>query len=345
MKISLVLALLAPLILPCVAHAQNSDARSEALPMAPKSAATADAFVWRFAPPVGSRWTMLSFKRVISVGPVGADGTPNLGLLGKFANDPQAYKVTAIQRVTADYDVLSRDKFGATTIRLTYRKLLDYLTVHTIGTAVSMSEPPGGENRIDGATITFKQGPDGRIWGVLDTRSFVRRYLQSNGMTDEKLLRKTLASIHVPSNAEVAQYINQAVGNLPDSPVRVGESWKNFVTFPTMSEVKVGGTRTLKALDANFAVVGDSARFEGSDPNQKIPVTTTMGLDYNQLTGTITGTERVERSSGLALETNVTTVLKGRVSARIRGDKNDAKPTQATSVNVTSTLRVVLEPR
>ena len=335
MKIPAILVLLATAA-PLVAHAQTAVA-PETLPMAPKSAATGDAFVWRFAPPVGSRWTMRSFKRVISIASGNIDGSPTLGLPPKFDDESKVYKATAIQRFTADYDVLSRDKFGATTIRLTYRELLDYMNVVEVGAEDFTSSPPRGANGIDGATITFKQGPDGRIWSVLSTRDFVRRYLQSNGMNDKKLLQQTLATIHVPSNAEVAEYINQNQGTLPDFPVRAGESWKNSVTFPTMSEVKVSGTRTLKALDANFAFVTSRALFDGSKPSQKVPVASTNGVDYGQLTGTITGTERIERASGLALETNVDSVLKGNLLI--------ARDNKETAIKVTSTLRTVLEPR
>ncbi len=293
-------------------------------------------------PPVGSRWTMRSFKRLVSIGPDAIEGSPVIVLPEEFADDSRSYKATAIQSVTADYDVLSRDRFGATTIRLTYRKLLDYETFGAVGAEISRT-PPGGAERIDGATITFKQGPDGRIWNVLDTRGFVRRYLQSNGMTDEKLLRKTLASNHVPSNAEVAQYVNQQQGNLPVFPVRAGESWQSAILFPTMSTVEISGTRTLKTLDSKTAVIASSARFDGNDPQRKLAEVPDANLDYSQLKGTATGIERVERSSGLALETNLNTALKGRVSALSRGAKGDK--TRTSDINVTSTLRVVLEPR
>ena len=197
----------------------------------------------------------------------------------------------------------------------------------------------GGANLIDGATITFKQGPNGRIWNVLNTRGFVRRYLQSHGVTDEKSLRRILNSNRVPSNEDVAQYVNQGLGTLPDYPVRVGENWRNAVVFPTMTDIEVSGTRTLKALDEKFALVGSRARFDGSDPQQKFPTATAAEFDYSQLSGTMNGAERVQRSSGLALETNVNSALRGVFIAR-----QGAKTTR-TPVNVTSTLRLVLEPR
>ena len=112
-----------------------------------------------------------------------------------------------------------------------------------------------------------------------------------------------------------------------------------------MSDIKIGGTRTLKILDANYAFVSSSARFDGSDSKQKFGVVGAKGMDYSRLNGTITGTERVERSSGLALETNVNTVLKGRVFARAKGNARASAPKHETPVNVTSTTRVVLEPR
>ena len=342
MKFTPIFALLAASA-PIIAQAQTADVPAVAasgapISPAPASAATADGFVWRFAPPVGSRWTMRSFKRIISIGPFAPDGTPNIALPAEFADSAQSYKAIDIQRVVADYDVLSRDRFGATTIRLTYRKLLNYQTYDAVGTEISRSAPTGAK-RIDGATITFKQGPNGRIWNVLDTRGFVRRYLQSHGVTDEKSLRRILNSNHVPSNEDVAQYVNQGLGTLPDFPTRVGESWQDAVVFPTMTDIEVSGTRTLKVLDEKFALVGSGARFDGSDPQQKFPPATAAEFDYSQLSGTMNGAERVQRSSGLALETNVNTTLQGTSIAR-----QGAKTTR-TPVNVTSMLRLVLEPR
>ena len=110
-----------------------------------------------------------------------------------------------------------------------------------------------------------------------------------------------------------------------------------------MSDVEVSGTRTLKALDASFASVAGNAVFNGKDSNPKIPDAIKYGLDYSRLTGTVSSAERVERSSGLALETNVNTTLNGRIIAPARGEKGGAA--REIPVHVTSTLRTVLEPR
>ena len=343
MKLSPIFALLV-VCAPVAAHAQTADVPAvAALPMAPKSAATADAFVWRFAPPVGSHWTMRSFKRVISIGTDNIIGGPVMPLTNEQSIGSQIYRTTDIHSFSADYDVLSRDKFGATTIRLTFRELLDYIDIAAVGTGNFNSTTPGGACLIDGATLTFKRGPDGRIWSVVGTRSFKRRYLQSNGMTDENTLRQTLDSQKAPRNEDVAEYVNQQASEIPAFPLRVGEKWAETVGFPTLPDFKLSGTGTLKTLDEKFASIASSASFNGSDPKQKLIVTRAAGVNYSRLIGTINGTTRIERASGLALETDVNTVLKGSITGPLRG--NVSVTAQATPVNVTSTTRVVLVPR
>ena len=329
---------------PIIAHAQTANTPAvAALPLAPKSAATSDAFVWRFAPPVGSHWTMRSFKRAVSISPLDENHKSEL------------YKTTATQHFTADYDVLSRDKFGATTIRLTYREMSDYLVTVPIYLKISRSRPSGGayEKAIDGATLTFKQGPDGRVWSVVGARAFFRRALRARGMTDENAIRATLDSPDFPSNEEIAQSMSRQKSGIPTWPVRVGESWKTLVTFPDMGNVptpEASGTRTLKSLNTEAASIAENARFDGSDPNQKLPDDgSNVDVNYRHLTGTLNSTERVQRSSGLALETNVTATLKGRIIVRPRTRENDdmsvPAPAQEIPVNVVSTMRSVIQPR
>ena len=112
MKNLILLSLLAAAA-PLTAHAQAELPLDEVAP-APKSAATRDAFVWRVQPPVGSRWTMRAFTRATSVTQVPQNGAKSGA---KSAKTPQKMEFIIIQKVTADYDILSRDAYGATTIR------------------------------------------------------------------------------------------------------------------------------------------------------------------------------------------------------------------------------------
>ncbi len=342
MKISPILALLA-VCAPVVAPAQTATTPDvAALPIAPASAATSDVFVWRFAPPVGSKWTMRSFVRSISIAPLDSN------------HKDQFQKTTAVQRFTADYDVLSRDRFGATTIRLTYRDAFDYTLSVPIDSDISMSGPMerADTKAIDGATLTFKQGPDGRVWSVVGVRAFLRHSLRVRTLADEETIRQFLDSPEFPSNKEFVEVLNQGRDIFPTSPLRVGESWSYSTAFPNqilqIPDIEVRGKRTLKVLNAEIASIATNARFDNGKPNSQTSVASDRlqaVVDYSRLSGTITGNSRVERSSGLALETNASTALKGRVTTRLREPDGALAEAQETVVNVTSTTRIVMQPR
>ena len=354
MKFSPVLALLAlgaPLALPLNAHAQSMDMDAPAasapvadtpavaaLPMAPKSAATSDAFVWRFMPPVGSRWTMRSFVRATSL-----TKTPAMG--GQKAH---SINVKMIQKMTADYDILSRDALGATTIRLTLRDMTTDATLISDGKTVpSPMAEKADPKAIDGATLTIKQSRDGKVWGVVGMRAFQRKLLEANGM-DKATINKVLDGAPMTENSEMMKSLSTMSGALPTSPVRVGESWSYDVNLPAPMTLDISGTRTLKSLDSDVAVVVDSASYAGGKSQMKMPKMPGMNgvrVDYSQLTGSVNSISRVQRSSGLPLETTMTQTIQGSISTQMPA--MDGAPAQKMTLpmEVTSSARVVLEPR
>ena len=333
MKIPLSLALLAPLILPCIAHAQNSDARSDALPMAPKSAATADAFVWRFAPPIGSRWTMRTFFRSVTTTPLPLYASQS-ALIHQMIN---------INRSVADYDVMSRDKWGATTIRLTYREYVNSTTQGPVGVGVEPPQPTSNANAkaIDGANFTFKQGPDGRIWSAVGVRAFERRRLQAQG-EDEETIQEILDGKNARSGKEIAQGLIESAFEHPKYPVRVGESWNNSIELSESDpRIEIRGTRTLKSLNSQLAWLSQSLSFNGSQLAPNIGAPNETYDIYRNLVVAITGNTRIERSSGMTLEENMTSKTTSRRTTEVKKDGS----TLNLPVNTVITNRFVLQPR
>ena len=339
------LALSAPAIAPLAAHAQTADGVDvpaiAPLPLAPKSAATPDAFVWRFAPPVGSRWTMRSFVRTTSTSQMPA----------MEGNGTASMKLKMIQKMTADYDVLSRDALGATTIRLTLRAMTNDVDSEFDGEAINEPLPKSeAAKSVAGAQLTIKQAPDGAVWGVVGLRAFQRKILESSGLLDEATVNSLLDAHEALGDNRLVKSLSMMAGTLPTSPIRAGESWAYNVSLPAQfpMALDVTGTRTLKSLDQNIAVVADRATYKGGDAQKTIPVVPEMGnikVDYSQLTGSIAGTSRVQRSSGLPLETTVNQTIKGSVSTRIPAAKGVAAQTIKVPLDVTSSTRIVLEPR
>lgn len=342
MKISPALSLLAlsaPLALPLAARAQTADVPAvAALPMAPKSAATSDAFVWRFAPPVGSHWTMRSFARSTWL-----LETPAMEGIKRIS-----ITFTTIRKFNADYDVLSRDALGATTIRLTLREMTDDVTSVSDGkpdkkSASDVTDPKA----VAGATLIIKQAPNGAVWGVVGARAFQRKVLEVSGLSDKNFIDSMVNTSQTEAD-QVVGSLRLMLGTLPVSPVRLGESWSYPVSPPatSKSEWDINGTRTLKDLDSEIAVVSDSVSFTGDNSGQKPPSkpdVSKRSTDYIKVSVSESGTSRVQRSSGLPLETTRTQTLKGTMSSQTpagAGAQNFIVPLDSTS-----TTRIVLKPR
>ena len=353
MKISFALALLAPLTLPLAAHAQTAAVDANApdvaapsvpmlapIPLAPKTAATSDAFVWRFMPPVGSRWTMRSFVRASSDTKVPAMG----------ANKAESIKFSSMQKLTADYDIISRDTLGATTIRLTLREMSNDMSYVSDGKTTKMPLAAATNTKaVNGATLIIKQASDGKVWGVVGMRAFQRKILQASGSFDAATIDQILDASPMNANNGMFKSFSQMSGGYPVSPIRVGESWNYDVSLPAQfpMALDITGTRTLKKLDADNAFVADSARMDGGSilkmPNVgavKMPT-----VDFSRLVGAFNGTTRVQRSSGLPLEATANLSMSGSVSTQMPANANEKSQTITVPMNLTSATRVVLEPR
>lgn len=336
MKVSAVLALFTVCV-PIVAHAQTADTPDvAALPMAPPSVATSDAFVWRFAPPVGSRWRMRSFTRTVSrsYNPI-SDGSV-----------PHEMESIGIRKLTADYDVLSRDSLGATTIRLTLRTMMSDTTVNADGanTKYWLADP----NSVNGTTLTVKQSREGKIWSVIGLRTFQRKILETDSFGDVTMIDTMLDSDPITGSSDMVKSLSRIVGILPTSPIRVGEGWLyNMNLLPSLSP-EVSGTRTIKSLDSQVAVVVDSVTYKGELTRIKpvtLPPSSKRAVNFTHVKGSINSVSRVQRSSGLPLESTTSQTVKGGFLRQI--STVDGFPTQYESVpfNVRYSTRTVFELR
>ena len=344
MKHSLVLALFA-VCAPLAAHAQTDDAPDAAtpdmaaLPLAPASAATSDALVWRVAPPVGSRWKVRSFARA----------TSNTQIPATEGQKAEQFKFVSIQKITADYDVISRDALGATTFRFTLREMTDD-TTSTLGGETTKSPATKNAKAVNGATLTIKQAPDGTIWGVVGMRAFQRRILEAEGSLDAATVTQILNSNSMMGGNNLMKSLGATSGNLPSAPVRVGESWNYKLSVPAqlMFALDITGTRTLKSLAPDVAVIADSAVMDGGNAQQKLPAmdgAEPVDVDFSQLKGTLSGTARVQRSSGLPLEETMNLTLRGKVSTKVPASAGVKAQTVIVPLDVTTATRTVLEPR
>lgn len=333
-------ALSAPCALTPCAFAQ-SEMAADPVAMAPKSAATVDALMWRFQPPVGSRWQMRTFTRSKMV--------QNIPAIEK--ESAQKMELNIIQHLTADYDVLSRDQFGASTIRITYRSMKTDGSSKINGKVVPA--PKMNTSSINGAHFTIKQAPDGRVWGVTGMKTFMRRLLQASGVTDPVALAQSLKMSESMMSEKSLKSISMMAGKLPAYPIRVGESWTYSTELPAgfPLQLKIAGKRTLKSLTPEIAMIAEEADFNGGKMDMKVPMPPgapqigKIAIDLSEMRGAITGFTKLERESGVPLETIIHQTIGGAFKVTQFDKAGKVKMSARVPQNTQISTRVVLEPR
>ena len=313
-----------------------------------------EAFVWKFAPPLGSRWTMRYFVRTVTV-----VETPSInfqfdsttGNSQSRPGQPFVTQTTRIQRFAADYDVLSRDALGATTIRLTYREMADDTRSVTKGMSRNLDLPRSSNPKaIDGATLTFKQAPDGKIWNVLGGRAFQRRMWEASDDLREAENERLSKVSDAILNAELVKSLDVLVGILPASPIRVGESWTAPMELsdPLPRPLKLSGARTLKSLTLDSALIADSVVIDVDKLKDQIPVVPGQGqmqFGYRDVSGSIAGTARVARASGLPLERQLDQKFQGVISTPLGDGEGNIIYVSVVRADIQTSTRIVLVPR
>ena len=335
MKI-LPLLLCSLLATPFWARAQDEMPADTTIP-APKSAASGDALVWKIAPEVGSRWQLRSFSRMKQSQTIPAQsGQP-----------AQKIEVNIITRMTADYDVLARDRFGASTIRFTYRDLTTDSMVKANGKEMGAGAKTGMGKALDGASFTIKQAPDGSIWNIMGLEQAQEKLLMHQGLTDpaERAMARQMSNSIFSKGALKKLMQSVSGGTYPSYPVRVGESWDYQIDVPTglPFSFNFSGTRTLKSLDENVASIGEQMIFGGGKMELPVPNQGKVSVDMNGIKGVFSGTTRVDRSSGLALESTINQKLSGSVQMKIFDLKGALQHQMAVSMEQTGTTHAVME--
>ena len=258
---------------------------------------------------------------------------------------------TRIQRFTADYDVLSRDALGATTIRLTYREMASDENSVTAGSRQRPdSSPRANSKAIDGATLTFKQAPDGTIWSVLGARALQRRVWELDGDVSAADLKRLSEADESLLNAEWIKPVEIWMGTSPGFPIRVGESWSSAMDLsdPLPRPITLNGSRTLKSLTPKSALVADNATVDAEKLKGQVPVVPGKGqlqVGYDKISGSIAGTARVERASGLPLERQIDQKFKGVISMPIGDGEGNIIYVSTVYSDIQNSTRIVLAPR
>lgn len=323
------------------ACAAPSLAQSE-LPMdplpAPSVDALNDAFEWKFQPEVGSRWEMRSFTRMKQI-----MDTPKMGDV-----PAQKTQVNSIARITMDYDILSRDRFGATTIRVTYRDMTSDTKVKIDGKAVDGAPGADAIQSVNGISYTMKVAPDGQVWNVQGLEQAMDKMIMAEHATDpaeREAMRQVTKTMF--SSDGVKKMMQSITGAFPPHPMRVGESWPYQVELPggLPFELKMDGTRTLKSLGGGIAAIAESLSLNIGTMEVKMPGQGTVVVDMSGLKGNSSGTTRVQVSNGLPVESLITQRMSGVVLSKLKDETGKIVQNVVLPMDVTLAMRVVMEPR
>ena len=352
MKIPLAFALLATCTPIFVAHAQTAmtddapavvaSASTDAMPMSSALVAPAvDAYRWKFAPPLGSRWTMRSFTR-----------TQVAETLPAINGEPShKMEINGFTKLVTDYDVVNRDSFGASTIRVTYRQLTLDNKITIDGKVVDATPYKHGDVAgINGASYTIKQAPDGKVWGIDGLDKVQDKIVKSSTQTDPATRAALTKLTHSLASADVLRKtINASTDSWPKYPVRAGESWTYAYDAPSdlPMQLSMESRRTLKSLDADIASVDEAANYDQGSLKLDLPMNgdAQMSLKVDDLKGTIRGYARVQRSSGIALQTLIDQTMTGTFMIKLPNPAGGAPINARVPAKVLVNTNIVMEPR
>ena len=271
----------------------------------------------------------------------------------------QAMKLefTTIERLSADYDVLSRDQFGATTIRVTYRDFDDDVKTKA-------DDKPSPQTAMDadvtalkrafrGASFTFKQAPNGAIWSVNGAEALSRRLFKAVPLNDpsnalsRRLQMEDVVRKFGPN--QVAKKLGAITSELPLTPVRVGENWEYKIKSPDMGAARfVTGRHTLQSLTPTLAMISHEAKLGTKVDENSAGAAANGGeitFDDSQLSGTQSGYTRVDRASGVPLEVTLNNTFGGTLIMKSASKSGQAEQLTPLPMNTQFSERIVLIPR
>lgn len=324
-----------PAALGAPAQAQSAVAQ---LPTPTKADEPTDAFVWVIAPAVGSRWQMRTFTRTES-----SQITPSA--------DATRIQSVVLQRLVADYDVLSRDRFGATTTRLTYRDIDTDVIMKINGKTqpVPTRDMDRMWRALIGASFLVKQAPNGRVWNVIGLEALQKRMINAVAQGDPAARAQIEKMSRAFFSPDAARKMMGQSGTLPAYPIRAGESWAYGVELPVglPMRAKISGKRTINLITPSHVYVSDDAVYGGLTASTPIDFGngTRMAYDMSDLQGGLLSTSRVNRVSGLTMESTLSQRLTGAMTFKQLDPAGRVKSAERVPLDIVTTSRVTLKPR
>jgi hypothetical protein len=348
--------------LPVAAFAQDTPTETPAIAPGPATAPAAKligAFDWKLRLQPGQKWQIRTFTRMTQSQEF-APPTPIVLEEGVNETTPKApepklpssklpprIEIQSMQRLTLDYEVLAIDKFGASTVRLSYRELLSDTTSSSEGKPYP-DEKTAHQNfavkDLEGASLTVKQAADGTVWNVSGFEALPARILKAlpNLTTEQKLQAQQFAG-QFSSDKYWRRFFQSLSGFLPKFPVMVSESWNYEVATPADLPIQLTyqGKRTLNARKDGIAFIQEQANIDsgsfdikGGEGSDNVAI-----RDYK---GAITGASQIEEKTGMPLSSNMSYKISGLIEVEGAAKTADFQKLNA-SFTVTGETHTVLE--
>lgn len=320
----------------------------------PAAAQDQSPFLWRLHPEVGSRWTQRIFLRAKVCENADAFNF-KAGPLGKV----RTAEPTLIHKMSADWEILSRDDQGNFTARIAYQGIVSQVEMLMNGRRV----PPDMEKMFSGflanlnkdfshLSLTVKISPEGRVLSVAGMEKLGRgpSKIDENFMTG--MGQAILSRIYGQDGIQATLNLGTP---MPPSAVEVGRGYSYEVDFSTPDAKAMASqlpfkllgpeppnffsTRVLTSREHGVATFVDSGLYDAtwaySMPDTKVNRMSTSVFATRQVT------TQVAEDSGLPKDATMDIRLNGKIGYM------GTKPGETLTIPfwVQASVHTVIEPR
>ncbi len=231
----------------------------------------------------------------------------------------QSIDMTQQQTFTYRYDVTEVADDGTMTVEATYERVA--AEAESMGGSFSYDSADADTSAaaspqvhmlatLVGRQFTFRVRPTGEVFEVQGIGEMIDAMLAAMEAPNEQARAQMEEQLRSQFDEEALHsQIERSFAFYPEDPVQVGESWTAQYTLEQMVPLWVGATYTLESVEDGIATVSVNSNANAvSDAEPMRMGQAEVDLDLN---GTQTGTLRIDLSTGLPVEMQLTQDFSG----------------------------------
>lgn len=312
----------------------------------PGAAQETGGFVWRLQPEAGSKWAVRSFMhmKLTELIPIPKEAQIKAKLPAQMKVD-----LDIVEKLTANWDVVSKDKDGNLTVNVAYRTLslnskaaMDGKPAPAAMQNLMNAQLAGLSDSLGKVTLTMKVSPQSKVLSVQGTEHLTEAILKGVKNDNPALTAMMKPFLEKMYSKENFQSLISSAGEIPSSPIDVGRGFSYAQEMPKTMPLPLAiyGTHILTKRENGLAVFADSATFETTDSPFPMPQQLAMSMKV-ALTGELKGTTAVAEDSGLPRDIDLTMRMQGKLTASAK----DLPEPMIISLWMNMTNHTVFEPR